>query len=134
VGAPLVHGKSGLTFIGEYFGFDASSLGFTMRWTDTRTGMQELFSATLVVEKGYRVERDLGGIIFGGVDMGGGGWIVLPNGKIKKVPPHEPAIDILRLLDVYESAKGIEDHAEQTSVQCEALKSIERIVQRALHR
>lgn len=47
VGAPFSHGDSDVTFIGEYFGLDASSLGFFPLWTDTRTGMQELFTARI---------------------------------------------------------------------------------------
>ena len=45
VGAPLSHGDPDVTFIGEYFGLDASPLGFFSFWTDTRTGMQEIFTA-----------------------------------------------------------------------------------------
>ncbi|MEO7503326.1 MAG: sialidase family protein [Gemmatimonadaceae bacterium] len=44
VNAPLSHGMAGTTFIGEYFGLAASSAGFVPFWTDTRTGMQEIFS------------------------------------------------------------------------------------------
>src|SRR5690348_11509441 len=47
VRAPFSHGDSDVTFIGEYFGLDASSLGFFPLWTDTRTGMQELFTARI---------------------------------------------------------------------------------------
>lgn len=43
VDAPWAHGVSTLTFIGEYFGFDASDNGFYPLWTDTRTGIQELW-------------------------------------------------------------------------------------------
>ena len=42
--APLSHGKEDLTFIGDYFGLDASPMGFYVVWTDTRTGTQELFA------------------------------------------------------------------------------------------
>jgi hypothetical protein len=45
IGAPLSHGDPDVTFIGEYFGLDASSLGFFPLWTDTRTGMQEIYTA-----------------------------------------------------------------------------------------
>ena len=45
VGAPLSHGDPDVTFLGEYFGLDASTLGFFPLWTDTRTGMQEIFTA-----------------------------------------------------------------------------------------
>lgn len=47
VGAPLSHGDPDVTFIGEYFGLDASNLGFFPLWTDTRTGMQEIFTARI---------------------------------------------------------------------------------------
>ena len=41
------HGDSSLTFIGDYFGIDASRLGFYPFWTDTRTGVQEIFCSRL---------------------------------------------------------------------------------------
>lgn len=47
--APWAHGNPNLTFIGDYFGLDASRLGFFPLWTDTRTGTQELFVARLAV-------------------------------------------------------------------------------------
>jgi hypothetical protein len=37
--------ENGATFIGDYFGLAANSLGFFPLWTDTRTGIQELFTA-----------------------------------------------------------------------------------------
>jgi hypothetical protein len=45
VGAPFSHGDPNVTFIGDYFGLDASRLGFFPLWTDTRTGMQEIYTA-----------------------------------------------------------------------------------------
>jgi hypothetical protein len=51
VDAPWSHGDSSLTFIGDYLGIDASNRGFFPLWTDTRTGIQNLFSA-IVPEKG----------------------------------------------------------------------------------
>jgi hypothetical protein len=35
------------SFIGEYFGLDADARGFHPLWTDTRTGIQELFTTTV---------------------------------------------------------------------------------------
>jgi hypothetical protein len=46
-GTPI---DSSVTFIGDYFGLDASSKGFYPLWTDTRTGIQELWTA-IVPEK-----------------------------------------------------------------------------------
>jgi len=43
--APWAHGDSKVTFIGDYFGIDASGEGFYPIWTDTRTGIQELWTA-----------------------------------------------------------------------------------------
>ena len=43
IDAPLAHGDPNLTFIGEYFGFDASTDSFYPLWTDTRSGIQELW-------------------------------------------------------------------------------------------
>ena len=51
VDAPLAEAFPDTTFIGDYFGLDASALGFYPLWTDTRTGVQELFTAILP-EKG----------------------------------------------------------------------------------
>jgi hypothetical protein len=47
VNAPFSHGNPQVTFIGDYFGFDASRLGFFPLWTDTRTGIQEIFTARI---------------------------------------------------------------------------------------
>jgi hypothetical protein len=50
VNAPWAHHADGtpidssVTFIGDYFGIDASNLGFYPLWTDTRSGIQELFT------------------------------------------------------------------------------------------
>jgi hypothetical protein len=49
VDAPLSHGDPTTTFIGEYFGFAASRLGYFPFWTDTRTGVQEIFMSRLAV-------------------------------------------------------------------------------------
>jgi hypothetical protein len=40
---PPYIGPDSATFIGEYFGLDASDKGFYPLWTDTRTGIQELW-------------------------------------------------------------------------------------------
>ena len=56
VDAPLAEATPITTFIGDYFGLDASALGFYPLWTDTRTGIQELWTAILP-EKGCRVHH-----------------------------------------------------------------------------
>jgi len=45
VDAPLSHGDPSTTFIGEYFGLAISGSVFVPMWTDTRTGIQEMFAA-----------------------------------------------------------------------------------------
>lgn len=49
VDAPLSHGRPTTTFIGDYFGLAASDLGFFPFWTDTRTGIQEMFTARATI-------------------------------------------------------------------------------------
>ncbi|WP_225731113.1 MULTISPECIES: sialidase family protein [unclassified Nocardia] len=49
VDAPLSHGSSTTTFIGDYFGLAAGPLGYFPFWTDTRTGIQEIFTARVTV-------------------------------------------------------------------------------------
>jgi hypothetical protein len=44
VNAPLAHGYQDQTFIGDYMGLAASAQGFRPVWTDTRTGIQELWT------------------------------------------------------------------------------------------
>lgn len=56
--APLSHGDPNVTFIGEYFGLDASEQGFYAVWTDTRTGIQELWGDIVPVKRcAFIVER-----------------------------------------------------------------------------
>ena len=52
------HGDPNLTFIGDYFGMDASQLGFFPFWTDTRTGVQEIFTARVAVHPADLYIRD----------------------------------------------------------------------------
>jgi len=48
----------GNAFIGDYFGFGASPLGFFPFWTDTRTGVQEIFTARVSVHPADLYIRD----------------------------------------------------------------------------
>jgi hypothetical protein len=43
IDAPWSHGNSTTTFIGEYFGLAGNPSGWSTFWTDTRTGIQEMF-------------------------------------------------------------------------------------------
>jgi hypothetical protein len=43
IDAPLSHGDPQTTFIGDYFGLAGAAAGWSVLWTDTRTGVQEMF-------------------------------------------------------------------------------------------
>jgi hypothetical protein len=43
IDAPWSHGDSTTTFIGDYFGLTSTPSGWSTFWTDTRTGIQEMF-------------------------------------------------------------------------------------------
>ena len=58
IDAPLSHGDPLVTFIGDYFGLAASRLGFFPFWTDTRTGVQEIFAARVAVRPADVFVRD----------------------------------------------------------------------------
>jgi hypothetical protein len=57
VDAPHSHGTPE-TFIGEYFGLDATKNGFFPLWTDTRTGVQEIYFSRLAVNPADVYIRD----------------------------------------------------------------------------
>jgi hypothetical protein len=61
IDAPFADGVPPVTFIGEYFGLAASTLGFFPFWTDTRTGVQEIFTARVSVNPADLYIRDGGG-------------------------------------------------------------------------
>ena len=61
VDAPLIPPSPSTTFIGEYFGLDASSSGFQTVFTSTLTGIQELWTAIIPTPRcAFIVNRTLG--------------------------------------------------------------------------
>ena len=58
IDAPNADAIPSVTFIGDYFGFAASSLGFFPFWTDTRTGVQQMFIARISVNPADLYLRD----------------------------------------------------------------------------
>jgi hypothetical protein len=133
VGAPWSHGDKNVTFIGEYFGFDASSSCFAPLWTDTRTGMQELFSSCLAIEKSFEiVGAEIGGEVFGGVAQDGGGWIILPGGRPIPIPPWDPMIDVLPVLGIYAIANDIKNSDLRTKLKTAAIETVGEIAKRNL--
>ena len=97
IDAPLSHGDPNVTFIGDYFGLDASEKGFYPLWTDTRTGIQELWTAIVpkyTFELPSNVLGQVAQILYGIIQDGGGAEIV--GGHIIHIPPWgPPELDIL---------------------------------------
>jgi hypothetical protein len=110
VNAPLSHGNPEDTFIGEYFGLDADDSTFAVVWTDTRTGVQELFYDRVSTQK-TDMPDELEGIwgrVVGGVASDGGGFIIV-NGKFIRIPPRGPKYALLQSLIALDAAEQI-DH------------------------
>lgn len=110
VNAPLAHGNPNDTFIGEYFGLDAAQDGFAVIWTDTRTGVQELFfdwvSTSKVDAPFWFTDGIVATLVGPGIAQGAGGWVIV-GGKIVKVPPRGPKYALLQALATLDAAEDI---------------------------
>jgi hypothetical protein len=134
IDVPWSHGDSNVTFIGDYFGLDASVNGFYPLWTDTRTGIQELWTAiepTQVVTA-PPIYGQVAQILYGIIQGGGGAEIV--GGHIIKIPPWgPPELDILlgvaahRIAVLVSSAEGI-------ALQKAALNMVTKVAQKEVRR
>jgi hypothetical protein len=103
VDAPLSHGDPTTTFIGDYFGLTASRLGFFPFWTDTRTGVQEIFTARVAVNPADLYIRDAAADI-GDVPSPGNHWEA-PDLIVRRQPDGDTTFvdeDLLR--------DGVTDH------------------------
>ena len=108
IDAPHAHGDEQVGFIGEYFGLDADDTGFDVLWTDTRTGVQELFYNRVETEK-FDPPAIFGGIVgqtLLGVIQDGGG-VIFVNGHIIRIPPRGPVFDLAQALVALEAAGKI---------------------------
>jgi hypothetical protein len=94
--APKSHGDPAVDFIGEYFGLDAVGDEFALLWTDTRTGVQELFSDVAHSWGGLRVPVIVAEVLFGVIQDGGG--VVIIGGKPHKIPPMGPVREAIEAL------------------------------------
>jgi hypothetical protein len=114
VNAPLSHGNPADTFIGEYFGLDAFKDGFAVLWTDTRTGVQELFYdavGTSVLDAPFWFTHGIVATLVGpGVAQGADGWVIV-GGKIVRVPPRGPKYALLQAIAALDAAEDIDHHA-----------------------
>lgn len=81
VDAPLSHGRPTTTFIGDYFGLAASALGFFPFWTDTRTGIQEIFTARVSINPNIEVTGASGVAPHGSTVLFAEGRNFLPAGR-----------------------------------------------------
>ena len=107
VNPPTVHNTTDVAFIGDYFGIAAGPEFFELVWTDTRTGLQELFSASVQVDRqpGY-IPPEIVATILAGVTQDGGG-LVFVGGHVIHIPPWDPGVDILRGVSAMVSARSI---------------------------
>ncbi|MBI2730154.1 MAG: exo-alpha-sialidase [Sphingobacteriales bacterium] len=138
IDAPFSHGDPAVTFIGDYFGLDASANGFYPLWTDTRTNIQELFTNVPVHIKWPWLNKYMIYIhILFGITNDGGGVYVDANGHIHIVPsngPGDPGPVLRSLLDTllaYKAAEQIRGK-ESAALQKEALKTTIALAQKQL--
>jgi hypothetical protein len=111
IAAPLSHGDTNATFIGEYFGFDAGKKEFHVLWTDTRHGNQDLFYCQIATEKRSSPEDWLPDLVATfvspGVPRDGGGFIIV-GGHIIRIPPWDPLRPILDAAAAIQSVSRID--------------------------
>ena len=115
IDAPFSLGDKLVTFIGEYFGLDAHDKGFDVLWTDTRTGVQELFYDRVETER-YDppdVLKEIFAQILFGVIQGGDGLVVV-NGHIVHIGPRGPEYDLAQAMAALDAAGKISGPAGRT--------------------
>ncbi|GGH17828.1 hypothetical protein GCM10007036_19570 [Alsobacter metallidurans] len=108
VNAPWSHGDRNLLFIGDYFGLAATDEVFVPFWTDTRTGVQEIFCAQVLTTEPSYIDvwvPDEWPLVFRGVAEDGGGLVIV-GGKIVRVPPRSPVLGVLEAVSVIEGASA----------------------------
>jgi hypothetical protein len=130
VNAPLSHGNKDDTFIGEYFGLDSFKDGFAVLWTDTRTGVQELFYdnvGTSVIDAPFWFTHGIVATLVGpGVAAGAGGWVIV-GGKLVRVPPRGPKYALLQAIAALDAAEDI-DHPAGSRLVGHTIEAIGSIV------
>jgi hypothetical protein len=114
IDAPLSHGDPSTTFIGDYFGLASASGGWYTFWTDTRTGVQELFGSQvlqsyLAVPRGEDIWIQ---ILFGVINDAGGVGVV--GGHLVPIPPRGPELEILTALLIAKLSAKIDGQAGRT--------------------
>jgi hypothetical protein len=138
VDAPYSHGDPNVTFIGDYFGLDASQHGFYPLWTDTRTGIQELFTNVpfIIWFPWWKYYATIIYILFG-ITNDGGGVYIDAQGHIHIVPPGGPGDpgplmkEMLTSLAAYKTAEHMKSR-EGKEMQKLALKGMIKTAQEQL--
>jgi hypothetical protein len=116
ISPPIVHNTTDVTFIGDYFGIAAGRDFFQIVWTDTRTGLQELWSATVTTMRSISVVPPgiIAQIIAGVIQDGGG--LVFVGGHIVRIPPWDPGMDVLNALGALSFARNISGAAGRNAI------------------
>jgi hypothetical protein len=124
------------SFIGEYFGLDASSKGFYPLWTDTRTGIQELWTdlvpALPQLDVPSDIYKQLAEILFGIIQDGGG--VEMVGGHIRHIPPSgPPELDILLGVASHRIASLVAG-PDRIGLQKAAMDMVVRVAQQEIRR
>jgi len=133
--APWSHGNSKVLFIGDYFGLVATDQMFMPFWTDTRTGVQEIFCAQVLTTEPSYVEivtPDYWPPLLvkpGPVEIEGG--LVIAGGMIVTVPKSSPLLTIAESVGIVEEARKTTGPAALTA-QLAALSELSHRIN-ALH-
>ena len=134
IDAPLSLVDPIASFIGEYFGLDASTKGFYPVWTDTRTGIQEVWTDILPALNPVpsQIYGQIAQILFGIIQDGGGAEIF--GGHIVRIPPWgPPELDILLGVACHRIA-ALVSSPESKALQREAMNMVARVAEREIER
>ena len=131
VNAPFAHGDSNVHFIGEYFGLDATDEHFALLWTDTRTGVQELFSDVVQTKRiqSRHIPQLVADVLLG--VAGDGGGVIIVGGKIVRVPPRPPIIEALSALATFEAVDWMPEN-QHRELQLTALKAARNAIDKQI--
>lgn len=112
IDAPLSHGDPTTTFIGDYFGLATANGSWYPFWTDTRTGVQEIFVAQVLQSFAVIPHDEIWiQILFGVINDAGG--VGLVGGHLVPIPPRGPELEILTALLIAGLSSKLEGSAGQ---------------------
>jgi hypothetical protein len=128
INAPHSHGDPNLDFIGEYFGLDAGEEDFALLWTDTRTGVQELFFDRVATKRVTCPHvPELVGTVLGG-SLADGTLLIIVGGHLKIVPPRGPLVEAVNALVAYEEG-GHAPAERQEELRRAARQAVQRLLE-----